>query len=185
MADLTGIQAAQTVKVVGNDQTGAEQVPVESILDNEGKGRLLADVRVRPGEMVPTITNKLRMRTNAGVVTNLPASNAYQTLYTRSGTGLFFGFQVGFNSDKVNVRFTIDGGQVFTLSLVEIRTFQFNDTSTTRCQAGSWLTTVGNILDFSSRFAIPYDTSFLIEAASNDSVLHTCRTWISIHTEDT
>jgi hypothetical protein len=136
------------------------------------------------GQLVPTITNKLRIRTNTGVNVVLPATNAYQTLYTRTGTGLFFGFQAGFNNDKVNLRLTIDSGTVFTLSLDEIRTFQFNDTSTTRCQAGSFLTTIGNTLDFSSRFAIPYETSLLIEAASNNSIQHTCTTWMSIHTED-
>ena len=185
MADLDGKQASQSVKIVGNDSSGVEQVPVESTVDDDGKGRMLVDAKLKSGELVPTITNKLRIRTNSGVSVNLPNTNVFQTLYTRSGTGLFFGFQAGFTNDKVDIRLTIDGGVVFTLSLDEIRTFQFNDTTTTRCQAGSFLTTIGNVLDFSSRFAIPYTTSVLIEAASNNSIAHACTTWMSIHTEDT
>jgi hypothetical protein len=43
MSDLTDIQAAQSVKVVGANSTGTEQVPVESAVDPNGKGRLLVD----------------------------------------------------------------------------------------------------------------------------------------------
>lgn len=44
------------------------------------------------GELVPTITNKFRVRYSL-VQTNLSTVGVYETLYTRSGKGLFFGFQ--------------------------------------------------------------------------------------------
>jgi hypothetical protein len=183
MSDLSDIQAAQQVKLIGQDSNGIEQVPVESKTDGSGKGRLLVDANLS-GEIVPTISNKLRIRTNVGDIT-LPGTLAYVTLYTRSGSGLFFGFQAGFDNSSVNVRLTIDGGQVFTLSLDDIRQFQFNDTTTTRCQAGAFLTTIGNVLDFSSRFAIPYATSVLLEAASSTGSAKKNKNWIVIQTEDT
>lgn len=146
--------------------------------------KLKVDANLTPTQLVPTITNKLRIRTNVGNVL-LPAAGTYITLYTRSGTGLFFGFQTAYNSDKVNIRLTIDGGQVFNLNLQTIKDFQFNDTSTTRMQMGGFLSTVGNMLDFSSRYAIPYTTSVLLEAASSDGANHNNTNWLVIQTEDT
>lgn len=146
--------------------------------------RFKVDTGITSGTLVPTITNKLRIRTSVSNI-NLPNTNAYQTLYTRSGTGLFFGFQADFNSANVNVRLTIDGGVVFTLKIADIKLFQFNDTSTTRMQMGGFLATVGNTLDFSSRFAIPYASTVLLEAAASDSNAHVNNNYIVIQTEDT
>lgn len=136
------------------------------------------------GTIVPTITNKLRIRTSTAIIA-LPSTNAYQTIYTRSGTGLFFGFQLKFNNANANVRFTVDDGEIFTLSLDIIKQFEFNDTGNTRMQMGAFLSTSGNVFDFSSRFAIPYTTSILIEAASADGSSHSSLGYVVIHTEDT
>lgn len=147
-------------------------------------GKMVADANLNSGQLVPTITNKLRFRYDIADVT-LPGTGVYQTIYTRSGTGLFFGFQVESDNSKINVRLTIDGGQVFDLPLDDIKTFQFNDTTDGRIQMGGFLTAIGNVLDFSSRFAIPYTTSVLVEMASNDATNHKKKRYIVIQTEDT
>jgi len=136
------------------------------------------------GQLVPTITNKLRFRYAIADV-NLPNTGVYQTIYSRSGSGLFFGSQMGFDNAKVKIRLTLDGGVVFDLPLEDIKAFEFNDTTDGRMQMGGFLTAVGNFFDFSSRFAIPYSSSLLIEAAVTDANAHKLKQYLSIHTEDT
>lgn len=204
MADLSDIQAAQSVKVVGAGSTGAETNPLaidanqsaQTTVRDPSSGAgvtttligakqcLDVNAQLSSGQLVPTITNKLRIRLSVAATT-LPATNAFVTLYTRTGTGLFFGFQADFNSQNVNVRMTLDSGVIFTLKIADVKLMQFNDTSTTRVQSGAFLTTIGNTFDFSSRFAIPYTTSVLIEAAATDGTAHTNNNYIVFQTEDT
>lgn len=136
------------------------------------------------GQLVPTITNKLRIRYNIADV-SLPNTGVYQTIYSRSGTGLFFGLQCGFDNSAVNLRLTIDGGQVFDLPLSDIKSFEFNDTTDGRIQMGGFLTAIGNVLDFSTRYAIPQSSSILVEAASNNGANHKLTKYMVIQTEDT
>lgn len=198
MADLTDQQAAQTVKIAGAASTGIESnyAQVDSngsvqtrLKDSSGNdytssNRFPVDANLQSGQLVPTITNKLRFRYAISNV-SLPNTNAFQTIFSRSGTGLFFGAQLGFNHANVSIRLTIDSGVVFTLPLNDIKSFEFNDTTDGRMQMGGFLTAVGNVFDFSSRFAIPYTTSILIEAASNDGAAHTLQKYMAILTEDT
>ena len=156
------------------------------ITDEVGIDRLQTSANLDSGQLVPTITNKFRIRSNIGTIA-LPAGSPgiFVTLFTRSGEGLFFGFQASFNNENVDIRLIIDGGEVFTLGLDDIRDFQFNDTSTTRVQKGGFLTTIGNTLDFSSKFAIPYETDVTIEArASNPGGAKVNQNWIVFLTED-
>ena len=134
------------------------------------------------GQLVPTITNKIRMRLNTSNVTVVAV---YTSLFNRSGTGLFFGFQTAFNSSNVRIKLTIDGGVVFENTLAEFQNFEINDTSTTRVQMGGFLTTVGNVLDFSSRYAIPYSSSVDISVQRSDGSNHVNNNWIVFLTEDT
>ena len=163
----------------GIDPTKKAKVSPDTLGDN----RLFVDANLKSSQLVPTITNKLRIRSNIGDIA-LAASPTYTTLYTRSGTGLFFGFQTAFDGSTVKIKLSIDGGQVFDLLLDDIRQFQFNDTSTTRVQMGGFLTTIGNTLDFSSRYAIPYTTSITLEATSVSGGKKN-KNWMVIQTEDT
>lgn len=150
--------------------------------DSEGDDRLYVDANLKPSQLVPTITTNLRIRTNIGDI-SLSSDPTYDTLFSRSGAGLFFGFQTGFDGSTIKIKLVIDGGEVFDLLLDDIRDFQFNDTSTTRCQAGAFLTTIGNVLDFSSRFAIPYTTSISLQATSVSGGRKN-KNWLVILTED-
>lgn len=178
MADLSDLQAAQTVKLVGVDALGVETNAVNANSD----GRLLVDADLNSGQLVPTITNKFRIRLNT---TNVTVGATYVTLFSRSGTGLFFGFQAAFNSANVDIRLTIDSGTVFEINLNDIKQFHFNDTGDTRMQLGGFLTTNSNTLDFSSKFAIPYDSNVVVEAKRSDGTNHNNTNWIVFLTEDT
>lgn len=145
-------------------------------------GAIPASFTVLGGQLVPTITNKFRVRysTSSAVVGSI-----YTTIYTRSGTGLFFGFQSDFNSANVSLRLTIDSGQIFEITIADLKLFQFNDTTTTRTQAGSFWTTIGNTVDFSSKFPIPYTTSVTIEMKRTDATNHQMNNYMVFLTEDT
>lgn len=148
--------------------------------DEEGNSRVYVDAKLDSGELVPTITNKFRIHSNVG---DISLNTSYTTLYTRSGEGLFFGFQTGFNNADIIIKLELDTATVFELSLDEVREFQFNDTTTTRTQMGGFLTTIGNVLDFSSKFAIPYDTDLTISAKTGSGT-HKNLNWIVFLTED-
>lgn len=149
--------------------------------DDMGDNRVFVDANLNSGQLVPTITNQFRIRYNVG---NVTAPAAYATLFSRSGTGLFFGFQASFNNANVDIKLTIDGGTVFEINLNDIKQFHFNDTGDTRMQLGGFLTTNGNTLDFSSKFAIPYTTDLKIEVKRSDGSNHNNTNWIVFLTED-
>ena len=129
-----------------------------------------------------TMTNQFRIHTN---ITNVALNSVtYTTLYTRTGTGLFFGFQTAFDVPDIDIRLTVDTGVVFVINLITIRQFQFNDTTAARMQAGSFLTTINNVLDFSAKFPIPYLTDIKIDARTSDASAHFNTNWIIFITED-
>lgn len=150
--------------------------------NNTDRLKVDANFTVLGGQLVPTITNKMRVRYSTTPAT---AGAAYSTIYTRSGTGLFFGFQTDFNSANVFLRLTIDGGQIFEVTVSDLKLFQFNDTSATRNQAGGWWSTIGNTVDFSSKFAIPYSTTVTLEMKRSDGTNHTMSQYMVFLTEDT
>lgn len=199
MADLTDLQAAGTTKVVGADATGVETNPLAvdvfgnalvNLRDSSGveigttsnRLKVNTDFTTVGGNLIPTMTNKFRVRYSTTPAT---VTSAYTTIYTRSGTGLFFGFQTDFNSANVFLRVTIDGGQIFEITVSDLKLFQFNDTSTTRMQMGGFWSTVGNTVDFSCKFPIPYASTVLIEMKRSDGTNHTMSQYMIFLTEDT
>lgn len=136
---------------------------------------------VSQGQLVPTITNKFKVVSN---VSNITVPSAFTTLFTYSGTGLFFGFQAAFNNANINIRLTVDSSVVFNILLNDIKQFQFNDTGATRMQLGGFFTTVGNALDFSSKFAIPFSSIVTLDVQRSDGTDHTNNNWIVFLTED-
>lgn len=180
MADIIDIESTTPVKIVGSETDGTEQLPVESEAGTDGRGRLLVSAALASGELVPTITNKFRVRSNVG---DININTSYTSLFSRSGEGLFFGFQLAFNSDGIIIKLTLDSAIVFELSLDDVRQFQFNDTSTGRTQMGGFLTTIGNVLDFSSKFAIPYGTDLDISVKTVTGTKKNTN-WIVFLTED-
>lgn len=179
-----------TITVYGSD--AASLIATDAILRGATDGaqignlgdRLKVDANftVLGGQLVPTITNKLRVRYSTTPAT---AGAAYSTIYTRSGTGLFFGFQCDFNSANVRLRLTIDSGQIFEITISDVKLFQFNDTSTTRMQMGGFWATVGNTVDFSTKYAIPYTTSITLEMQRSDGTNHSMSQYMVLLTEDT
>lgn len=160
--------------------TNGQQLALQS--NSEGRLKVDANFSVLGGQLVPTITNKFRVRYST---TSATVGAAYSTIYTRSGTGLFFGFQTDFNSANVRLKLTIDGGQIFEITVSDVKLFQFNDTSTTRMQMGGFFATVGNTVDFSSKFPIPYTSSITIEMQRTDGTNHSMSQYMVFLTEDT
>lgn len=149
-------------------------------MNAEGAIRVDPNFSVPGGTLVPSITNKLRVRYS---LTDANIGSAYSTIYTRTGTGLFFGFQMDFNSSKVRVKMTIDSGAIFEITVDDIKLFQFTDVGATRMQIGGFWTNVGNAIDFSSKYPIPYET-ITIEVQRTDAVDHTMLQYMIFLTED-
>lgn len=130
----------------------------------------------------PTITRKTRSIISTASIT---AGAAYATMYTRSGSGLFFGFQADFNSALVSIKLTLDSDVIFEHTITDLKTLQFNDTGTTRFQLGGWWGTVGNTIDFSPKHGIPYATTVLIEIKRTDATNHANNNYVIFLTQET
>jgi hypothetical protein len=179
--ELFGILRNKLKFISQDPSLGEEPVIIASEVDEDGKRRMLVDSKLDSGQLVPTITNKLKIRYS---VTDISLTTSYTTLFSRSGTGLFFGFQTAYDHSAISIKLIVDGGTVFEITLDDIRQFQFNDTSTTKTQMGAFLTTIGNVLDFSSKFAIPYGTNVTIQARTLSGTRKN-KNWIMFLTEDT
>lgn len=165
------------------DDTQIKGATDSTLIGNTGdRLKVDANFTVLGGQLIPTITKNFRVRYSTASST---ITSAYTTVYTRSGTGLFFGFQIDMNSANVSVRLTIDGSQIFEIIQADLKLFQFNDTTTTRAQAGAFWTTIGNTMDFSSRYAIPYNTAITLEVKRSDGTNHTLNNYMIFLTEDT
>lgn len=66
---------------------------------------------------LPTLTSKFRILYDE---TNQSVTSSYVTLYSYSGSGVFFGSSLNFNNTDVRVRLSIDGEEIFALTLDEL-----------------------------------------------------------------
>lgn len=176
-----------TINVFGTDAadlpfTRSTLIGTDGTQIGNTSDKLKVDANLTQTQLIPLMTNKFRVRYSTSSAT---AGAAYSTVFSRSGTGLFFGFQTDFNSANVRLRLTIDSGQIFEITVTDLKLFQFNDTSTTRMQMGAFWATVGNTVDFSTKYAIPYSTSITIEMQRSDGSNHTLNNYMVLLTEDT
>lgn len=72
MADLTDIQAAGSVKIIGANSSGSENVPVQST----NTGSLYTNLRDNSGNELGTVGNPIYTNGNANILSPLPSINA-------------------------------------------------------------------------------------------------------------
>lgn len=142
MADLTDLQAAQTVKVVGANSSGVETNPVNADsngnlntaiyggTDNTKVGnvtdRLKVDASISSisGGLTLTTSKKLRYDdmnvSNGGVArgTTIISGAAATTVYSYTGSGAFTGFLINLESsssasDNWKINLIVDGEEIF------------------------------------------------------------------------
>lgn len=87
MADLTDLQAAQSVKIVGSDNTGVEQTPVQSTAN----GSLQVNLRDNAGTELGTAANPLyavanTVPTYSAAITGLVAAATPTDIFTITGS---------------------------------------------------------------------------------------------------
>jgi hypothetical protein len=106
MADLTGIQSSQSVKIVGNDSTGAETNPVNS----DTFGNLQVVVNAGKG----TLTDRSGTATSAS--TQIMAANASREYIFIQNTGskiIWFNFTTAAVAASPSIQ--LAAGSVFTM----------------------------------------------------------------------
>lgn len=116
-----------------------------------------------------TISSKLRIEHDSS---DINVTDSYVTLYNYSGSGKFFGTVLDFNSNKVKVRLTVDGEQIFDLKfqdIEDIARFGANKNGDDRDMCGFFRVGQADRLEFCPPCAIKYDSSVLIEAVRTTS----------------
>lgn len=169
MADLTNVQDGQLVKIVGSDSAGVETYPVGST----PLGHL---------HMVPVISSKMKHEYAASPGSS-NSTSTYTTVYSYSGTGLFFGFTIDCSSDATNLKLTIDGNDILAGN------FSFSDIAASFALTSSLPVAGGNFLkrhdtgdvDFYMPFPIQFTSSVTISIKRSSAGTTTVnKIWTSI-----
>lgn len=123
MADLSDLQAAQTVKIVGSDATGVEQTPVNSTID----GRLMVEAVISNAQLIQVSSDDQTY----GYLEGKVAGQAGKVTVTTNNPGGAETLQIGLattgvtpgtygNSAKVPVITVNNTGQITTVSTVAV-----------------------------------------------------------------
>jgi hypothetical protein len=114
-----------------------------------------------------TISKKLRLDRN---FTQQTVNNTYSTIYSYSGSGLFFGFHVDTDNANLEVRLTLDFDVIFEdLSVSDLNLLDWN-MGFGAFQDGQFFNSgTGGDFDFSPRYPIPYTSNITIEAKRRTS----------------
>lgn len=106
---------------------------------------------------------------------NIDCPASYATLYTYSGSGVFHGAVLDFNSDSVRVKLTLDSNVIFELTLDEIESIQSfsswgcNDNGGSSNNVKMVTKTSGNRLNIWFDCPIRYSSSVSIEGQRTGS----------------
>lgn len=130
-----------------------------------------------------TITNKLRFETSF-VDVSYAASASYQNMYTYSGSGLLYGFLIRPDTDKLQVRLTVDGEIVTQdISVKNIRDtlgdvrLPFSGNFLNASNADYW--------NFTTPQPINYASSVVIDVKKSDNGAFKTRDYVIILTKET
>lgn len=96
--------------------------------------RIPVEATVIAQNSCPTLPNTFKIEYDGS---NISCPSSYATLYTYSGSGLFHGAILDFNSDSVQVKLEIDGNIVFELTLEQIEDMQSFSSSGCNDNGGS------------------------------------------------
>lgn len=124
----------------------------------------------------PVSTSKYRID-SGGPIGSI--GTTYVTVYTYSGTGLFYGFYLDFNDKDVEIKLTIDGEQILELELTA-------STSGNDDWCGLGVNSSDDVIKFcATPYPILYDTNVTIEVRRTDNANKTLQNylvWISKET---
>lgn len=122
MGDLSDVNAAQSVKIIGSEANGVEKHAIGSVLDATGEGCLKVthcpDTNTGGGSGPPCTSKKLRYddmnASNGGINRDTNVGGSWTDVYSYAGSGLLHGWEVTLESeDKWEIRLLVDGEEVF------------------------------------------------------------------------
>jgi hypothetical protein len=136
-------------------------------------GQINVQVQSDDAPGCPVISDKLKIEYSGS---NITMSSGYNDIYSYTGSGKLYGFALDFNSDSVRVKLTVDGNQVFALTLDEVEGMQAFSSSGCDDNSGTAegicnmiKKASGNRLYFCPPCPIEYNTSVLIEGQRSGS----------------
>lgn len=111
------------------------------------------------------ISNNLVIVTDTSTHT---LSTAFSTVYTYTGVGMLYGFQLIMSVGTITTKLTVDGNIVYSQTSTSVAgtPFDFSITTYDSVQQGSLFRVDPIDMDFSTRQPIQYRTSVLIECKS-------------------
>lgn len=96
------------------------------------------------------------------------SSGSYTNVYTYSGSGLIYGFNIEFNNTAVVVKVQIDGETIFDgVSIATMNGLIGTGNDAARRQAGTGIVTSSSTIDFSMKQPIKYSSNITISADAN------------------
>lgn len=103
---------------------------------------------------------------------NIPAGGGYTTVFSYSGSGFLYGFNVEFNNVNITVKLVIDGQTIFDgVDISTLNGFVVTANDISRRQNGNGIVTSSSTLDWSLKLPVQYATSVVISAASSTGLI--------------
>lgn len=179
------LQYTNITRIAGQD----EQYAADVIIRNDGKKAIVTDAQVNiTNNIPPALNSKYRVEWSDTVV-NFPASSNYSTFYLYNGSGYLHGFHIDTNSDKCQVKLTVDGEVIYSditgkfLSDISFKSTGSNNPIMLQNRSG--LTTEGNNdIDFSPHADLRFNSSIKIELKKSDNTAFTTNRYLVFITKE-
>jgi hypothetical protein len=117
-----------------------------------------------PIQVTPIFSSKLRQRLQTATI-SITSAVTYDTIFTRTGSGLFIGFNLEFAANRAVVKLQIDDDIILDgVDIATLNGFVFTGATMDKRQNGQGAVTSASVYDFSMRYPIEYKTSITISA---------------------
>lgn len=161
------LESSTTTKIVGTDEAMAADVVQRS----DGKKALVVDAAITANNSDQFTNKKYRIEIY-NAETAFPASSSYAVLKNwTSFIGVLFGFHLDADSDKVQVKLTIDGEVIFQdIAIKDVKDLGFDKATTlVRLQSNMGFMANATELDFSPHRPMRVASSIKLEVKKSDA----------------
>lgn len=141
-----------------------------TIGNTSDKLKVSADITGSSVANAAAFTSKSRVVVQTNTVTL--STGSYTNIFSYSGSGLLYGFNIEFNNTSIIVRLQVDGETIFDgVSIATLNGLLGTGNDAARRQAGTGIVTSSATIDWSLKQPIKYSSSVVISADANGGVL--------------